>query len=44
MTFKRGDVVTFTEEDKILVLEGLLYNDVEYLFVNEILPDESSRC
>ena len=41
MTFKRGDVVTFTEDDKVLVLEALLYEGTEYLFVNEILPDES---
>lgn len=41
MTFKRGDVVTFTEDDKVLVLEAILYEGVEYLYVNELLPDES---
>jgi len=41
MTFKRGDIVTFTENDKVLVLDALLYEGTEYLFVNEILPDES---
>ena len=41
MSFKRGDVVTFTDEDKGLVLEALLFEGAEYLYVNEILPDES---
>lgn len=41
MSFKRGDVITFTDEDKVLVLEALLFEGGEYLYVNEILPDES---
>lgn len=41
MSFKRGDVVTFADDDKVLVFEALLHNGVEYLYVNEILPDES---
>ena len=41
MSFRRGDVITFTEDDKVLVLEAILYEGVEYLYVNEILPDES---
>lgn len=41
MSFKRGDVVTFAEDDKVLVFEVLLHDGVEYLYVNEILPDES---
>lgn len=41
MSFKRYDVITFSEDDKVVVLESLLHNGEEYLFVNEILPDES---
>ena len=41
LIFKRYDVVTFEEDDKVVVLESLLYKGVEYVFVNEILPDES---
>ncbi len=41
MSFKRYDVITFSEDDKVVVLEALMHNGEEYLFVNEILPDES---
>ena len=41
MSFRRGDVITFSENDKVLVIEAILYENVEYLYVNEILPDES---
>lgn len=41
MSFRRTDVITFDDDTKVLVLEVLLYNNVEYLYVNEILPDES---
>jgi hypothetical protein len=41
MTFKRFDVITFDEKDKVVVLEALEYEGEEYVFVNEILPDES---
>ena len=41
MTFKRGDLVTFTEDDKVLVLEAIVYEGVEYLFVNEVVDDEA---
>jgi hypothetical protein len=41
MTFKRFDVITFDEQDKVVVLEALEYEGEEYVFVNEILPDES---
>lgn len=41
MSFKRYDVITFSEDDKVVVLESLLHKGEEYLFVNEILPDES---
>lgn len=41
LVFKRYDVVTFDENNKVVVLESLLYKGVEYVFVNEILPDET---
>ena len=41
MTFKRYDVITFEENDKVVVLAALVYNGNEYVYVNEILPDES---
>lgn len=41
MTFKRFDVITFEEDDKVVVLEALLHDGKEYVYVNEILPDES---
>ncbi len=41
MTFKRYDVITFEENDKVVVLEALKYEGNEYVYVNEILPDES---
>ena len=41
MKFKRYDVITFEENDKVVVLEALIHEGNEYVFVNEILPDES---
>ena len=41
MTFNRYDVITFEENDKVVVLEALIHEGNEYVFVNEILPDES---
>ena len=43
MTFKRYDVITFEENDKVVVLEALVHEGNEYVYVNEILPDESER-
>ena len=39
MTFKRYDVITFEENDKVVVLAALVHNGNEYVYVNEILPD-----
>ena len=33
--------VTFEENDKVVVLAALVHNGNEYVYVNEILPDES---
>lgn len=41
MTFKRYDVITFEENDKVVVLEALMYEGNEYVYVNEITPDET---
>lgn len=41
MSFKREDVITFDDNEKVIVLEVLMHEGIEYLYVNEILPDES---
>ena len=41
MTFKRYDVITFEENDKVVVLAALQHEGNEYVFVQEVLPDES---
>ena len=41
MTFKRYDVITFEGKKKVVVLAALLHEGNEYVYVNEILPDES---
>ena len=41
MTFKRYDVITFEGNEKVVVLAALLHERNEYVYVNEILPDES---
>lgn len=41
MTFKKYDVITFEENDKVIVLAALIHDNNEYVFVNEVLPDES---
>ena len=38
---KRYDVITFDEDDKVIVLARQDYNGRKYVFVNEVLPDES---
>ena len=41
MTFKKYDLITFEENDKVMVLAALEHEGNEYVFVNEVLPDES---
>lgn len=41
MSFKRYDVITFEENDKVVVLESLLHDGGEYLYVDEINSDET---
>lgn len=41
MTFKRYDVITFEDNDKVVVLAALQHEGKEYVFVQEVLPDES---
>lgn len=41
MSFKRYDVITFEENDKVVVLESLLHDGREYLYVDEINADET---
>lgn len=41
MNFGRYDLITFENDDKVVVLEVVLYQNKEYLYVNQVLPDES---
>lgn len=41
MNFGRYDLITFEDDDKVVVLEVVLYQNKEYLYVNQVLPDES---
>ena len=41
MNFGRYDLITFDDDDKVVVPEVVLYNGKEYLYVNQVLPDES---
>ena len=41
MSFKKYDLITFEDDNKVMVLAALLDEGNEYLFVNEVLPDES---
>ena len=41
MSFKRYDVITFEENDKVVVLEALLFNGGEYLYTDEINSEET---
>lgn len=37
----RGDVVTFSETDKVIIVDIVEYENDTYVFVNDVLPDES---
>ena len=39
--FRKYDIIEFDENDKVVVLASYMYDGVEYLYVNKILPDES---
>ena len=41
MSFRDGDLVTFDEDDKVLVLKSLVYEGNEYDYVVEVLADET---
>ncbi len=38
--FKRYDVVTFEDGSKVVVLETLMHDGIEYLYVGEVTDDE----
>lgn len=40
VSFKQNDIVKFADTKKVLVIDSIIYNDEEYVFVNEILDDE----
>ena len=39
--YTRGKVVTFEDNDKILILENIDYEGNQYVYVNQLLPDET---
>ena len=41
MSFKKYDLITFDDDNKVVVLAALLDQGNEYLLVNEVLEDES---
>lgn len=41
MSFKRYDVITFNENDKVVVLEALMHDEIEYLYVDTINKEEN---
>ncbi len=41
MSFKRYDVITFDENDKVVVLEALKHDEIEYLYVDTINEEEN---
>ena len=41
-TLKKFDVVTFDDGEKVVVLSRLDRNNRKFVYVNEILPDESN--
>lgn len=40
MSFKRKDVITFDDNQRVLVLDALIDNGIEYLYVNELLDND----
>lgn len=42
MNIKPNDIVALSTDKKILVIDLLKYMDRDFIFANEILPDESS--
>ncbi len=42
MSFKKNDIVTFDNNDKVLVLQVVKHNGVEYLYCTELTADETS--
>lgn len=41
MSFKKNDVITFDTDEKVLVLQAIKHDGVEYLYAAGLLPDES---
>lgn len=42
MNFSKGEIITFEDDNnKVIILETLFYNNTEYLYVQRLLSDES---
>ncbi len=40
MSFKRKDIITFDDDKRVLVLDALVHDGIEYLYVNELLEND----
>lgn len=41
MTFKQNDLIEFEDNDKVMVLDAVKYQEEEYVFVNEVTGDSN---
>lgn len=41
MSFKQNDVIEFEDGKKVLVIDAIEYGNEEYVFISEMLADES---
>ena len=39
--YTRGKVVTFHDDDKVLILERIEYEGNDYVYINQLLQDET---
>ena len=41
MNCKKNDIITFSEDDKVIVLEVLEYEGINYLYVDKVNKEET---
>lgn len=42
MIYEKYDIITFDDDDKVVVLETLLYNGIGYLYVDKVDKEEKN--
>lgn len=42
MIYEKYDIITFDDNDKVVVLETLLYNGIGYLYVDKVDEEEKN--